>query len=292
VEVFEIIQWVQNNVFYTNKSLNIQGRLIDMSTPKVMGILNITPDSFYDGGKFKGKDSILAHIGKMLMEGATFIDVGGYSSRPGALDISEAEELQRVLPVIEIIIKKFPQAIISIDTFRSSVASKAIESGASIINDISGGDLDPKMFETIALLKVPCILMHMKGTPQTMKNLTQYDNLVKEVVLYFQKKIQQLQKLGITDVIIDPGFGFAKTIEQNFEFLYHLDYLQILGKPILAGLSRKSMIWKTLNTNAEGALNGTTALNSIALLKGAAILRVHDVKEAVECVKLLEKLPR
>ncbi len=281
---------MQNNVFYTNKTLNVSGKLIDLRSPAVMGILNVTPDSFYDGGKFTVLDNIRSHVNDMLKEGAMFIDVGGYSSRPGAIDISEKEESERVLPVLELIVKEFPHALVSIDTFRSTIAKHAIEAGASIINDISGGDLDEKMFETVASLKVPYILMHMRGTPQTMKGLTQYDDLIKEMTLYFQEKIQTLHQIGVTDVIVDPGFGFAKTIEQSFEILRHLDAFQVLGKPILAGLSRKSMIWKTLGTDAKGALNGTTALNSIALLKGANILRVHDVKEAVECARLFEKI--
>ncbi|CAN5433159.1 dihydropteroate synthase [soil metagenome] len=281
---------MQNNVFYTNKTLNVSGKLIDLRSPAVMGILNVTPDSFYDGGKFTVLDNIRSHVNDMLKEGAMFIDVGGYSSRPGAIDISEKEESERVLPVLELIVKEFPQALVSIDTFRSTIARHAIEAGASVINDISGGDLDEKMFETVASLKVPYILMHMRGTPQTMKGLTQYEDLIKEMIFYFREKIQKLHQIGVTDVIVDPGFGFAKTIEQSFEILHHLDAFQVLGKPILAGLSRKSMIWKTLGTDAKGALNGTTALNSIALSKGANILRVHDVKEAVECARLFEKI--
>ena len=281
---------MQNNVFYTNKTLNVRGKLVDLSTPRVMGILNVTPDSFYDGGKFTGEEPILNQVKKMLDEGASFIDVGGYSSRPGALDISEEEEAARVVPTIQLIIKNFPQCIISIDTFRSSIAIKAVEAGASIINDISGGEQDSRMFETVALLDVPYILMHMRGTPQTMTKLTGYSNLLKDVTNYFHSKIQQLHQLGAKDIIIDPGFGFAKTAEQSFELLHHLDHFRILGQPILAGISRKSMIWRTLNTTSEGALNGTTALHAVALLKGASILRVHDVKEAVECTALIEKL--
>jgi dihydropteroate synthase len=281
---------VQNNVFYTNKTLNIRGKLIDLGTPRVMGILNITPDSFYDGGKFVSNDLMLTQVKKMLDDGVDFIDVGGYSSRPGATDISVDEEISRVVPVIEQIIKEYPDAVLSIDTFRASVAKKAIDSGASIVNDISGGELDVKMFETVASLNVPYILMHMRGTPQTMSKLTHYNDLIKDIVDYFQIKIRKLHELEVKDIIIDPGFGFAKTIDQNFELLSHLDYLKILGQPILAGLSRKSMIWKSLGTNAEGALNGTTALNVAALMKGASILRVHDVKQAVECRRLIEKL--
>ena len=281
---------MQNNVFYTNKTLNVRGKLLDLSTPKVMGILNVTPDSFYDGGKFTGEKPVLDQVKKMLDEGASFIDVGGYSSRPGAAEISEEEEAVRVVPTIQFIIKNFPQCIISIDTFRSSTAIKAVEAGASIINDISGGEQDPRMFETVVSLDVPYILMHMRGTARTMTTLTAYSNLLKDITDYFHTKIHRLHQLGAKDIIIDPGFGFAKTAEQSFELLHHLDYFKILGQPILAGISRKSMIWKTLQTTTEGALNGTTALNTVALLKGASILRVHDVKEAVECIHLIEKV--
>jgi len=277
---------VQNNVFYTNKTLHVRGKLVDLQTPRVMGILNLTPDSFYDGGKFTDEKSILTHVENMLRDGATFIDIGGYSSRPGAIHISEADEMNRVLPAIQSISKKFPEALLCIDTFRASVARRAIESGACIINDISGGELDPLMFNTVADLGVPYILMHMRGTPQTMTTLTQYDNLLHDIVIYFQKKISQLQNLGVKDIVIDPGFGFAKTADQSYQILENLDYLQILGMPILAGLSRKSMIWKKLGTTPEGALNGTTVLNTVALLRGASILRVHDVKEAHECLLL------
>ena len=281
---------MQNNVFYTNKTLNVRGKLLDLSTPKVMGILNVTPDSFYDGGKFTGEEPVRNQVKKMLDEGASFIDVGGYSSRPGAAEISEEEEAVRVVPTIQFIIKNFPQCIISIDTFRSSTAIKAVEAGASIINDISGGEQDPRMFETVVSLDVPYILMHMRGTARTMTTLTAYSNLLKDITDYFHTKIHRLHQLGAKDIIIDPGFGFAKTAEQSFELLHHLDYFKILGQPILAGISRKSMIWKTLNTSTEGALNGTTALNAVALMKGASILRVHDVKEAVECIHLIEKV--
>jgi dihydropteroate synthase len=261
-----------------------------LDAPKVMGILNLTPDSFYDGGKFKNESAVLAHVKKMIEEGADFIDVGGYSSRPGAIDISEGEELDRVLPVIALITKEFPQCVLSVDTFRSGVARKAVEAGASMVNDISGGEMDATMFQTVASLRVPYILMHMRGTPRTMTTLTDYADLVKECTAYFQNKIVQLQALGVTDIIIDPGFGFAKTTDQSFELLANLDYLQILGKPILAGVSRKSMIWRTLEITAAQALNGTTALNTVALMKGASILRVHDVKEALECARLIKKI--
>jgi dihydropteroate synthase len=278
---------MQSNVFSTNKTLNFQGRIMDLSMPKVMGILNITPDSFYDGGWFLSVDQAVTKCGEMLEEGAEMIDVGGYSTRPGAIDVSEQEELDRVIPVIEKIVQHFPETSISIDTFRSSVASQAVKAGASIINDVSGGNRDGNMFPTVASLGVPYILMHSRGTPQTMTSLTQYDNLLTDIAFDLSKKLNQLQSLGVKDIIIDPGFGFAKTIDQNFELLGNLGYFGILEKPLLIGLSRKSMIWKTLAINSKEALNGTTTLNTIALIKGASILRVHDVKEAVECVKLV-----
>ena len=283
---------MQSKVFSTNKTLNIRGTLWDLSTPKVMGILNVTPDSFYDGGRYEEEKSIIGKVEKMLSEGADLIDVGGYSTRPGAAEILEAEEQKRVVDAIRIILNAFPQVVLSIDTFRSGVARAAVEAGASLINDISGGELDQKMFETVAALQVPYVLMHLRGTPQTMTQLTQYDNLIKNITDYFHRKLESLHRLGVKDILIDPGFGFAKTVEQNFELLNHLDYLQILGKPILVGLSRKSMIWRTLETNAEGALNGSTALHTLALLKGAGILRVHDVKEAVECIRLIGRLEK
>ena len=281
---------MREQFFSVNKTLNFSGKLIDLSVPKVMGILNVTPDSFFDGGKYSSEKEVVSRVEKMLLDGATFIDVGGYSTRPGAENISLQEETERIIPVIRASVKFFPEAIISIDTFRSEVAKAAVGEGAVIVNDISGGQLDSLMFETIASLKVPYILMHMKGTPQTMTTLSTYENLVKEVTDYFHPKIARLQQLGCKDIIVDPGFGFAKNIDQNFELLNNLDQLRILGKPVLAGLSRKSMIWKTLKIDAEQALNGTTSLNTIALLKGASILRVHDVREAVEVIKLVAKL--
>ncbi len=277
-----------NSVFRINKTLLVKGKLIDLSEPKVMGILNITPDSFYDGGKFTEETKILKQVEKMLEEGATFIDIGGCSTRPGAKDISEEEEKKRVLPAIEAILINFPQIIISVDTFRSSIAKIAVEAGAAMVNDISGGSLDKKMPEVVASLQVPYILMHMQGTPQTMASLANYENLLKEMIDYFHQKINVFQALGVKDIIIDPGFGFAKTIDHNFELLRKLEYLRILEKPMLVGLSRKSTIWKSLAIKPEEALNGTTSLNTVALLKGASILRVHDVKEAVEVVKLIK----
>ncbi|MCB0492907.1 MAG: dihydropteroate synthase [Cyclobacteriaceae bacterium] len=277
---------MQNKVFSSNKTLNVGGRLIHFDSPKIMGILNITPDSFFDGGKYKDEKSILQLVEKMITDGADFIDVGGYSSRPGAKDVTQEEELERVLSVIKVIVKNFPESILSIDTFRSEVARQAIEEGALMVNDISGGALDNKMFDLIARHHIPYILMHMKGTPQTMKSMAEYENLISEMLDYFHPRLHQLHQMGVADIMIDPGFGFAKTIAHNFELLKQLELLKILNKPLVIGLSRKSMIWKTLDTNPENALNGTTVLNTIALLKGASILRIHDVKEAVEAVKL------
>ena len=256
-----------------------------------MGILNVTPDSFYDGGKFTSDSEILSQVEKMVKEGADMIDVGGYSSRPGAADISEREEINRAIHAIRLIIHHFPDTIISIDTFRSEVARIAVkEEGAGIINDISGGQLDPDMFKTVADLQVPYVLMHMKGTPQTMLGLSSYDNLIKELIDYFHSRIFTLTRMGVKDIILDPGFGFAKTREQNFQLLDQLHKLSLPGRPLLVGLSRKSMVWKTLNSKPENALNGTTVLNTIALIKGAGILRVHDVKEAAEVISLVMEM--
>ncbi|GAA3782067.1 dihydropteroate synthase [Corallibacter vietnamensis] len=272
-------------------TINCKGKLIDLSTPKVMGILNLTPDSFFDGGQYKSKKSITEQVALMLEEGATFIDIGAYSSRPNADFVSEADELKRLLPIITLLTKTFPDICISIDTFRSEVAKQAIHAGAAIINDISAGQLDNKMLETVAKLQVPYIMMHMRGTPKTMQQLTSYNNLTKDILLYFSEKITEAKALGIIDIIVDPGFGFAKTREQNFELLNNLELFKHIEKPILAGVSRKSMIYKTLNITPKEALNGTTIINTMALQKGASILRVHDVKEAMECVKLFSELP-
>lgn len=271
-------------------TINCKGNLIDISAPKVMGILNLTPDSFYDGGLLKTDQLILGKVEKMLIEGATFIDIGAYSSRPNAIHISEDEELNRLLPVLTLLLKEFPEILISIDTFRSKVASKSIAIGACMINDISAGTMDQKMFNTIAEHQVPYILMHMKGTPQTMQQNPKYDDILKEVLFYFSKKLLQLRQLGVNDLLIDVGFGFGKTIEHNYQLLQHLDYFNQLNVPILSGLSRKSMLYKPLNTSANEALNATSIANTIALLKGTSILRVHDVKEAVETVKIVSML--
>ena len=268
-------------------TINCKGTLIDLSVPKVMGILNCTPDSFYDGGKFKNEVALLSQVEKMIIDGATFIDVGGYSSKPGAEYVSEKEELRRILPMVALILNHFPEAVLSIDTFRSEVAKQAIGLGASLINDISAGNFDENMMPTIGKLNVPYVMMHMKGTPKTMQSLAHYDSIIKEIQFYFSEKIALASRFGIADVLIDPGFGFAKTLLQNYELLNKLDLLQLLQLPILVGISRKSMIYNALNTTSEKSLNGTSVLNTVALQKGANILRVHDVKEAVECIQLL-----
>ena len=273
-------------------TLNCNGQLIDLNIPKVMGILNVTPDSFYDGGRFKNEKSILTQVEKLLKEGATFIDIGAYSSRPGADFVSEDEELKRLIPIVNAVVRSFPKSLISIDSFRSRVIKTSVEAGATMVNDISGGQLDPLMFETVGALGVPYIMMHMKGTPQTMQQKTDYSDVIKEVYTYFSKRIELARAHQIKDIILDLGFGFSKTLEQNFELLGVLDYYKHLNLPILAGVSRKSMIYKTLNTTANQALNGTTALHMVALQKGAKLLRVHDVKEAVECVQLYEMLQK
>ncbi len=281
---------MKDTVFYTKKTLNIKGRMLDLEKPVVMGILNITPDSFYDGGKHKTDHGVLSQVEKMLREGAAIIDVGGYSSRPGATEVSEAEEIKRVKEAISLILKEFPKTIISVDTFRSQVAEISVNEGATMVNDISGGEADKKMFEVIAKLGVPYILMHMRGTPKTMQSMTTYDNLMGDIVDYFQIKVKRLQSLGVKDIILDPGFGFAKTLNQNYELLKNLKYFNMLNLPMLVGLSRKSMIYKALDITSEAALNGTSILNTIALMNGAAILRVHDVKEAKEAVNLYQKV--
>ena len=270
--------------------INCKGHLIDLDHPRVMGILNLTPDSFYDGGKYKSASEILGQVEKMLNEGATFIDIGAYSSRPGAIHISQDEELSRLLPVLKLVIQEFPDALISIDTFRSHVASEAIKSGACMINDISGGSLDEDMFSVIAKLQVPYVLMHMVGTPQNMQQNVHYENLVKDIIFYFSQKVFELRKLGVNDIILDPGFGFSKTLDQNFELLQKLELFSGMDLPVLVGLSRKSMLYKLFDLDANGALNATTSANTIALMKGAGMLRVHDVQEAMETIMIFEKM--
>ena len=271
-------------------TINCKGTLLDLTTPRVMGILNVTPDSFFDGGKYKNKYDFLAQTEKMLNEGATFIDIGAYSSRPGAKHISEEEELQRMLPVVELLVKNFPEILISIDSFRSRVVEESINAGAAIINDISGGKMDTNMFETVAKLQVPYIMMHMQGTPQNMQQNPQYENVVTEVLSFFAEQLFKLRQLKVNDVIIDVGFGFGKTVDQNYELLKNLSLFKSLDAPILTGVSRKSMLYKLLGTSAQEALNATTVANTIALLNGTHILRVHDVKEAVEAVTIVNQL--
>lgn len=277
----------KDTFFSKKQTLNIRGKLISPSFPVVMGIVNITPDSFYSGSRVITESEVLKRCEQIITEGGEIIDIGAYSSRPDAEDISTEEEKKRLAGILGKIRKEFPSAILSVDTYRSGVASMAVnELGADMINDISGGTLDDAMFETIASLHVPYILMHMKGTPQTMKNLNQYKNLIHDILLFFAERVNILKQLGVADIIIDPGFGFAKNIAQNFQLLSGLEKFGYLNLPVLAGLSRKSFIYKTLNQNPEEALTGTISMNTIALLKGADILRVHDVKEAVECVRL------
>ncbi len=271
-------------------TINCKGKLIDLSTPKVMGILNITPDSFYDGGKFNSDAKILNQVEKMLVEGATFIDIGAYSSRPNADHISEDEELKRLIPVLETIVNQFPQILISVDTFRSKVAKKSIEVGACMINDISGGTLDEHMFKTIGELKVPYILMHIQGNPQTMQSNPSYENVTREVLKYFSEKLLALKLEKVNDIILDVGFGFGKTLNHNYELLKNLAHFKTFDLPILTGVSRKSMLYNLLDSSAKEALNATSIANTIALLNGTSILRVHDIKEAVETIKIVEQV--
>ena len=271
-------------------NINLKGEVIDFRLPKIMGILNLTPDSFFDGGKFNALDRALKQTEKMIREGAFFIDLGACSTRPGAEEISEEEEKKRLYPIFEKLIKNFPKQYFSIDTYRSGVAEGCINRGAAIINDISGGQFDPLLMETIGKHNIPYVLMHILGTPKYMQKKPQYNNVVQEVLYYFSKKVQEAYSNGINDVIIDPGFGFGKTLEHNYELIKNLDLFQTLELPILTGVSRKSMIYKLLSISPDEALNGTTVLNTLALYKGANILRVHDVKEAKECIDLLQAL--
>ncbi len=280
----------KSTIFSEKKSLNCAGKLINFETPVIMGVLNITPDSFYDGGKNNSAKAYLQHTALMLQEGAAIIDIGAASTRPGAKIINADEELENLLPALKNIRKEFPEAIISIDTYHSKVAEIVVDNGADIINDISGGAFDADMFAAIGKLKVPYVLMHTQGTPETMQKSPVYDNVLKEVIFYFSEKINTLRSLGVNDIIIDPGFGFGKTVEHNYKLLSGLSLFKMFELPILAGVSRKSMINKVLNCKPEDALNGTTVLNTIALMKGASILRVHDVKEAMEVVKLVRHL--
>jgi dihydropteroate synthase len=280
----------KNTIFSVKQNINCRGKLVRFDKPLIMGILNVTEDSFFDGGKHNTEKQWLLHIEKMLLEGADIIDIGAASTRPGAKLISKADELSIIERVLKSVRKEYPEIIISIDTYYANVAKYSIENGADIINDISGGEIDNEMFRTIADLKVPYILMHMKGTPENMNQFTHYNNIIQEMILYFSEKVNKLKLLGVNDIIIDPGFGFSKTLDDNYKLMNQLEVFHFLELPVLVGISRKSMINKVLETNATEALNGTTVLNTIALQKGANILRVHDVKEAVETLKILNML--
>tara|TARA_R110002050_G_scaffold45001_2_gene106937 strand:- start:4267 stop:5106 length:840 start_codon:yes stop_codon:yes gene_type:complete len=271
-------------------TINCKGNLVDLSTPRVMGIINITPDSFYDGGKYKNKSEIIAQVETMLANGASFIDIGAYSSRPGAVHVDEKDELERITPIVKLLLKAFPDILLSIDTFRSRVAHECLALGAAIINDISAGEMDPEMLATVGKHRAPYIMMHMKGTPGTMQDMVHYENLLLDICYYFSEKVATARTFGINDIIIDPGFGFAKTLEQNYEIFKKFNLLHSLNLPILTGVSRKSMIYKLLHTSPKEALNGSTALHMFALSKGSQILRAHDVKEAMECITLFKAI--
>jgi len=281
---------IKDSLFSRNFSLNIKGKLVELNSPKIMGILNATPDSFYKNSRTATETQILSNAEKMLKAGATFLDIGGFSTRPNAKEVAEEDELNRVIPFIEKLSQTFSEAYISIDTFRSKVAKEAINAGASIINDVSGGQADEAMFETVTKLKVPYVLMHMRGTPANMMANTSYENIILEVTKYFVERTSQLKKLGHSDIIIDPGFGFSKHLAQNYELLNGLNHLHTVGFPVLVGVSRKSMIYKLLKTTPEKALNGTNILNFASLERGARILRVHDVKEAQETIELFSAI--
>ena len=275
-----------------NYSINCKGNLIDLSTPKIMSIVNTTPDSFYDGGQYNTIEKALLKVEVDISNNATFIDIGGYSSKPNAAHVTEEEELKRTIPVIEAILKSFPEAVISIDTFRGKVAKEAVDAGAALINDISAFELDKEMINTLKTYKVPYILMHMLGTPQNMQNNPSYKNVVKDIIQFLSNKIRELKIFGIHDIIIDPGFGFGKTLSNNYELMANLDYFSSLKHPLLVGISRKSMIYKLLNIKSLKSINGTTALNMYSLLNGANILRVHDTKEAKECIRIFNEIQK
>lgn len=271
--------------------INVKGRLLDLTTPQVMGILNVTPDSFYSGSRMQTQEEIAVRARQIIDEGASIIDIGAYSARPNAEHITAGEEMNRLRTGLEIVNRNHPDAIVSVDTFRADVAEQCVKDyGVAIVNDIAAGEMDDRMFETVARLGVPYIMMHMQGTPQNMQKEPHYDNLIKEVFIYFARKVQQLRDLGMKDIILDPGFGFGKTLEHNYELMAHLEEFSIFELPLLVGVSRKSMIYKLLGVTPQDALNGTTVLDTVALMKGANILRVHDVREAVEAVRIVEKL--
>jgi dihydropteroate synthase len=283
---------LKKEAWMKEKSINLNGRLLSLKSPVVMGILNVTPDSFYAGSRQADEAAVAQRIETILAEGGAIVDIGGYSSRPDAAEVTEEEEWQRIKPALKRMQRDFPEVPVSVDTFRSVIARRAVEEyGTAMINDISGGMLDARMFETIALLQVPYILMHMRGTPQTMQQHTDYDDLMEDIMLYFAQKVRALRQLGVNDVILDPGFGFAKTLEQNYELMRSLSEFSIhFETPLLVGISRKSMIYKLLNATPEDSLNGTTVLNTYALLNGADILRVHDVKAATETIEIVKRL--
>lgn len=283
---------LKKEAWMKEKSINLNGRLLSLKSPVVMGILNVTPDSFYAGSRQADEAAVAQRIETILAEGGAIVDIGGYSSRPDAAEVTEEEEWQRIKPALKRMQRDFPEVPVSVDTFRSAIARRAVEEyGTAMINDISGGMLDARMFETIALLQVPYILMHMRGTPQTMQQHTDYDDLMEDIMLYFAQKVRALRQLGVNDVILDPGFGFAKTLEQNYELMRSLSEFSIhFETPLLVGISRKSMIYKLLNATPEDSLNGTTVLNTYALLNGADILRVHDVKAATETIEIVKRL--
>lgn len=275
------------------KTINIQGTLLDLSRPKVMGIVNITPDSFYSGSRKQTEREIVGRCSQILDEGGTMIDIGAQSTTPSSTFLTAKEEADRLMPALKVIRDEFPSAMLSVDTFYADVAKQSVqEFGVNIINDISGGQIDERMFAVMGELNVPYVLMHMRGLPQTMQQQTGYDNLIQDIFYYFSERKAKLNQLGVNDLIIDPGFGFSKTVEQNYELMAYLKYFHIFDEPVMVGISRKSMIWKLLGSSPEESLNGTSVLNSVALLSGAAILRVHDVKEAVECVKIAEKISK
>jgi dihydropteroate synthase len=285
------IMFFKDTFFSKNRSLNCSGKLVDLSIPKVMGILNITPDSFYDGGRYDTEDKILLRITKMISEGADIVDIGGMSTRPGSNPVPEKEEIRRIVSAIKLIRKHFPEVIISVDTYRANVARIAVKDySVNIINDISGGEMDRNMFETIADLRIPYIIMHMRGSPLVMQKQTNYNDILAEMIDYFSLRIDKLKSMGVNDLIIDPGFGFSKTIDQNFFILKNLNTFSLFELPLMTGVSRKSMIYRTLGTDSDGSLNGTIVLNTVALLNGADIIRVHDVQAAVQAITLLEKL--
>ncbi len=278
----------KDTLFCPKKTLNCRGKIINLSVPAVMGVINVTPDSFFERSRYRHPLNAINKAEALLAEGATILDIGAASTRPGASLISPEDEQKRLIPALDAVLKQFPEAIISVDTYNSATARIAIESGASMINDISAGNIDSQMFSTVAGLQVPYIIMHMRGIPANMQNFLTYNDVTKEVIFFFAEKIDTLRSLGLHDIIIDPGFGFSKSLEQNYRLLADLDYFNIFGLPLLAGLSRKSMINKVLNTTPEEALNGTTVLNTLALIKGASILRVHDAKEASEAIKIAD----